>query len=867
MTQYFPSKIRHIFDPEKGLVQEIGDPSTVTFASGTIIEVSGVFAYVPEDPSQWAAVPTNLIQAVDYLAAGSGSGGGGGGGGTPGGSNGDIQYKVNATTFGGVNKLTFVGGNLVGTGSFNGVFSGSLTKLTDGTSYIKAGSNITVTTASNGSITIASTGGGGTISGSIAANQIAYGTAANTISGSGAFTFDGSTLALNTSAPSALTIASSIDGQFLEVNSSLYSISLTDPLNPTNNLTLGPSDVGLGDGSVSANMYAGEVSVTDNGTTNSIGLSVPGGEATLKADDGSGSLIELHLSASSLTMQSSVASGDFLTIDSNTQRLTVVDPGTGIDLVYLEGGRATIDAAGNTLSFDAFTVPTITTLNVGSSLPMPLNLSIEALQINSDPGTAGYVLTSSGPGVPPGWASTVSNAVSSSYADFALSASYATNAEFSWEQTKFVAKNGNDATADGTLNKPFLTISGAMASINDASPSKRYIINVNPGAYTETGIFELKANVFINGFDRNTVRITPTSFALNSDFSGSSAIDNRSGFSNCTLIGDCNFDWSAVFSPAGKLYFQNCSFNNNVTLTGYNNSIAQTVTSNCLFFGSYTISGINAGTHQGNIHYGAVNLNQHPSLPTILNANGGGAGSTTVTTTVNNFGRRCACFFYSFWAGSLTIDGPSSYVDATQSSLDTAGPTLLNGGTFVPIGSVANRTLSNLTNPTSINANLVPDTTNNRYNGDFGKQWLFNFAYVYGSTGTEMYFITMPNTFGSSDTGRDIWLLPDGYGLDTNVNGGNIILETAATSGTGSRGAIILNARHVDVSGSLIRNLATPITGSDAATAKYADVFPTGSTGSRPTGPVTGQRFFDITIGLPIWWNGTNWINAAGTIV
>lgn len=579
MTQYYPSTIRYVFDPEKGLVQEIAETSTVTFSSGTLVEVSGVIAYVPEDPSQWSTVPTNLVEAVDYLAAGSGSGGGGGGG-TPGGSTGDIQYKVNATTFGGVSKIRFDGADVFVTGSFLG------------------------------------------------------------------------------------------------------------------------------------------------------------------------------------------------------------------NLV----------------------------------------------------GTA-------------------------SYATSALTASFAVNAEYSWQQTKFVAKNGNDATADGTLNKPFLTISGAMASITDASPSKRYIINVNPGLYTESGIFELKANVFINGFDRNTVRISPTSFALNPDFSGSAAIDNRSGFSNCTLIGVCDFNWATVTSSAGKLYFQNCNFNNNVTLTGHNNSIAQTATSNCLFFGTWTLSGINAGTHQGNIHYSDIFLNQHPSLPTILNANGGGAGTTTVTTTVNNFGRRCACFFYSFWAGTLTIDGPSSYVDATQSSLDTAGPTTLNGGTFVSIGNVVNRTLSNLTNPTSINANLVPDTTNNRYNGDFGKQWLFNFAYVYGSTGTEMYLITMPSTFGSSDTGRDIWLLPDGYGLDANVNGGNIILETASTSGTGTRGAIILNARQIDASGSLIRNLGTPVTGSDAATAKYADVFPTGSTAARPTGPVTGQRFFDTTIGRPIWWNGTNWINAVGTIV
>ena len=28
-----------------------------------------------------------------------------------------------------------------------------------------------------------------------------------------------------------------------------------------------------------------------------------------------------------------------------------------------------------------------------------------------------------------------------------------------------------------------------------------------------------------------------------------------------------------------------------------------------------------------------------------------------------------------------------------------------------------------------------------------------------------------------------------------------------------------------------------------------------------------GQMYFDTTIGLPIWWNGTDWIDASGTIV
>jgi hypothetical protein len=41
-----------------------------------------------------------------------------------------------------------------------------------------------------------------------------------------------------------------------------------------------------------------------------------------------------------------------------------------------------------------------------------------------------------------------------------------------------------------------------------------------------------------------------------------------------------------------------------------------------------------------------------------------------------------------------------------------------------------------------------------------------------------------------------------------------------------------------------------------------------GTTASRPsTSLLVGQQYFDTTINRPIWWNGTNWINAAGTVV
>jgi len=38
-------------------------------------------------------------------------------------------------------------------------------------------------------------------------------------------------------------------------------------------------------------------------------------------------------------------------------------------------------------------------------------------------------------------------------------------------------------------------------------------------------------------------------------------------------------------------------------------------------------------------------------------------------------------------------------------------------------------------------------------------------------------------------------------------------------------------------------------------------------TASRPPMPVTGQRYFDTTLGIPIWYDGSNWIDATGTTV
>jgi len=106
------------------------------------------------------------------------------------------------------NKVSVFGGDLVVSGTFllesdyleitgtlvvtEGI-SGSLTRLADGTSYLVAGSNITITTASNGQVTISSAGGSGSPAGSD--DEIQFNNAGS-FGASSNFTYNGNTVHL-----------------------------------------------------------------------------------------------------------------------------------------------------------------------------------------------------------------------------------------------------------------------------------------------------------------------------------------------------------------------------------------------------------------------------------------------------------------------------------------------------------------------------------------------------------------------------------------------------------------------------------------------------------------------------------------------
>lgn len=75
---------------------------------------------------------------------------------------------------------------------------------------------------------------------------------------------------------------------------------------------------------------------------------------------------------------------------------------------------------------------------------------------------------------------------------------------------------------------------------------------------------------------------------------------------------------------------------------------------------------------------------------------------------------------------------------------------------------------------------------------------------------------------------------------------------TLTTSATASFVGIVLNSN---------ANVGTIL--ASPASFDHAD----GTTAARPSTKPVGMMYFDTTLGTPIWWNGTNWVNASGVTV
>ena len=109
---------------------------------------------------------------------------------------GNIGKKGIANTHRG---MSVIGGDFVVSGAsyFETGLSGSLTRLTDGTSFIAAGSGATITSASNGQITISSAGTITALNNQTANRLVTIGSTTTELDGEANLTYDGTTISLN----------------------------------------------------------------------------------------------------------------------------------------------------------------------------------------------------------------------------------------------------------------------------------------------------------------------------------------------------------------------------------------------------------------------------------------------------------------------------------------------------------------------------------------------------------------------------------------------------------------------------------------------------------------------------------------------
>ena len=176
--------ILKIYEADSGNANEIGDEiPLLDEVDWTFDYYNGILFLQDYDSGKIPAYARGFIYVGDYLSASIGGGSGGGGDGAASyvvmSATGSLSAERVLTPGSGINVTdagagstvtlsvhdsvvaTISGSTFTGATKFNSGLSGSLTRLTGGTSYLAAGSNVTITSASNGQITISSTGGGG----------------------------------------------------------------------------------------------------------------------------------------------------------------------------------------------------------------------------------------------------------------------------------------------------------------------------------------------------------------------------------------------------------------------------------------------------------------------------------------------------------------------------------------------------------------------------------------------------------------------------------------------------------------------------------------------------------------------------------
>jgi hypothetical protein len=308
------------------------------------------------------------------------------------------------------------------------------------------------------------------------------------------------------------------------------------------------------------------------GTNINLVDSGPGGALTINASGGTdsfGNSWNWTTDANNLDFQSAIQAAGFFHVDDDGSDVNVTIStgiGTGVitltsgtnisltaaDTVAVVGDTVNITASGNDVNISAPSGPMALSasgaVSVGSGDAISLTL-VKELNVNSDPGTNGQVLTSAGPGAPPVWQD---GGGATSFGDGWTWATSATGLDFSYP----VGPGGWGALVDDGAGNAGFQLSGygnGLIKINNDATGQQLVMG-------QTGDLELSSgnsllvscglDLTING--NNSVGITSDTVDLGAGVQVSlhtgalGIIDLSANLSRFTCHGDGSVDLSCT---------------------------------------------------------------------------------------------------------------------------------------------------------------------------------------------------------------------------------------------------------------------------------------------------------------------------------